>query len=243
MSSRKKITATAAKIAAVAEETGTVTAVVPQTANLPAINGNGSNTWLEIAAELDQFFGLPFLRFSKAGEFTLSDVDVVAAGTRCVAHVTEVEHGWRKWLGNKLADRKVGKIVDGFIPGPRGQLGDTDEQQWEIGNDGERRDPWQLYASIPLVRLDTNEGYAFSMSSKGGMRAIYSLVRAYGGRVRDHGETAGLPIVELQPGHYRHRQYGKIFFPDLKIVNWTGGDGKPLSIADDMNDSLPESLR
>ena len=63
------------------------------------------------------------------------------------------------------------------------------------------------------------------------------LTRAYGRRVQDE-KVPGLPIVELRADHYRHRTYGKIFYPVMHIVGWTGVDGKPLPVADDLNDEI-----
>jgi hypothetical protein len=217
-------------------------AVVPQkTTNLPATAAD-TNCWLEVSAELDKFFGAPFLKFDKQGQFTAGDIDIVPAGTRCVAHVDDCEFGWRKWLGSKVADRRTGKVADGFIPPQRDQLGDDDPADWEIGDDGTRKDPWQFFASVPLTRLDTSESYNFSTSSKGGLRCVNGLIRVYGTRRRDRGEAAGLPVIELQPGFYKHRTYGKIFFPDPKVVTWTDESGEPLPLADDMDDGLPEHL-
>jgi len=61
--------------------------------------------------------------------------------------------------------------------------------------------------------------------------------------VKTKGEAAGLPIVELQSDNYKHPKYGKIFFPLLHVVGWTGASGDPLSLADDLNDDLPEELK
>ena len=66
------------------------------------------------------------------------------------------------------------------------------------------------------------------------------MTRAYGKRVQAKGDEAGLPIIELRSDSYKHRTYGKIFFPVMHIVGWTGPDGKPLSLADDMEDAIPD---
>jgi len=58
--------------------------------------------------------------------------------------------------------------------------------------------------------------------------------------VQAKGDTAGLPIVELQPDSYKHKQYGKIFFPVLHIVGWTDDKGEQLSLKDDMEDDIPD---
>ena len=197
------------------------------------------NPWLEVSAVLDQFVGAPRLKFTKDGEFSVSDTESVPAGTRCIAHVDQLQFGWIKWIDNQPVERRSGKVADRYTPVPRSQLGDTDESQWEI-LDGTRRDPWQFQAQLPLTRLDTNETLEFTTQSKGGLRAIGSLSRAYGKRADK--QPKSLPVVELQPDSYKHHRYGKIYVPQLHIVNWTDDDGVPLSAAADLDDEIPFKL-
>jgi len=129
-------------------------------------------------------------------------------------------------------------VADGFVPPPRSELGNLDERQWELQDDGSRRDPLQFFMEVPITRLDAGgETYNFKTGTKGGLTCVSKLIRAYGRRVQDK-KVPGLPIVELRADHYRHRTYGKIFFPVMHIVGWTDADGKPLSIADDLNDEI-----
>jgi hypothetical protein len=209
-------------------------------ASSTALAPDNSNPWIEVSAELDKFVGAPYVRFSKAGAFEISESETIPAGTKCIAHVDEVAFGWRKWQGNRLVETRMGRVADRFVPAQRGDLGNTDPDEWEAQDDGTPRDPWQFCASLPLTRLDTGESYVFSVSSKGGQRAVNGLTRTYGSRIRAKGDSAGLPIVELQPDAYKHKQYGKIFFPVLHIVNWTDAAGRPLSAADDLEDAIPE---
>jgi hypothetical protein len=204
-----------------------------------ALAADTGNPWLEVSAELDRFVGAPYVKFNKQGEFAISDTETIPAGTRCIAHADEVQLGWRKWADNKVVDTRMGRVADRFVPAQRHELGDTDERHWESTDDG-RRDPWQFTASLPLSRLDTGEAYLFSTSSKGGIRAINGLTRTYGSRVRAKGDKAGLPVVELQPDHYKHSQFGKIYFPCLRVVSWTGADGEPLSVSADLEDAVPD---
>jgi hypothetical protein len=208
--------------------------------NSTALSVGGSNAWIEIASELDRFVGAAYLKFNKQGEYAVSDTDVVPNGTRCIAHVDEAAFGWRKWEGGRPVDERMGRVADCFVPPQRQELGDTDQTKWETGDEGERRDPWQFCASVPFTRLDTGESYLFAVSSKGGLRCVNGLIRSYGNRVRQKGKDVGLPVIELQPGHYKHRTYGKIYFPDPKVVSWTDESGNPLSLKDDMEDDLPD---
>jgi hypothetical protein len=197
-----------------------------------------SNPWIEISAELDKFLGAPLCKFTKQGEYSISDIDNIPHGTRCIAHADQISLGWQRWADGKVVDRRIGLVADNFVPPQRDELGDTDKQQWELQDDGTRRDPWQFQMTVPITRFDAGgETYNFTTGSKGGLACLSRLTRAYGSRVRDE-KVPGLPIVELKADHYRHRTYGKIFFPVMHIVGWTDADGKPLSIADDLNDEI-----
>jgi hypothetical protein len=205
-----------------------------------ALAADGANPWIEVSAELDKYIGAPFVRFSKQGEYEISETETIPLGTRCIAHVDEAMLGYRKWAGNQIVDRHVGRVADRFVPPQRRDLGDTDEHNWELRDDGTRTDPWQFHLSVPLTILSTEASYLFTVTSKGGLRCVSGLVRGYGGRVREKGNTAGLPIVELAADSYKHRTYGKIFFPVLHNVGCTGPNGKPLSLADEMEDAIPD---
>ena len=130
------------------------------------------NPWMEVSNVLDQFVGAPRLKFTKDGEFAISDTENVPAGTRCIAHVDALEFGWVKWVDNQPVERRSGSVADRYMPVSRSELGDLDESKWEIQPDGTRRDPWQFQAQLPLTRLDTQETLEFTTGSKGGLRAI-----------------------------------------------------------------------
>jgi hypothetical protein len=195
-----------------------------------------SNPWIEVGAQLDKFIGAPLLKFSKQGEFALSDVENIPSGTRCVAHADEIALGWVHWVDGRPEDPRVGRVADKFIPPTRDSLGDSDRQLWEL-QDGERRDPWQFQMSVPITRLDTQETYRFTAGSKGGLACLGKLTRAYGRRIRDE-KVPGLPVVELKADHYKHRKFGKIFVPVMNVVGWTDENGNPLSLGDEMNDGI-----
>jgi hypothetical protein len=95
--------------------------------------------------------------------------------------------------------------------------------------------------AVPLTRLDAGgETYQFTVGSKGGLRCLSALTRAYGKRVAE--KKSGLPVCELQSDSYKHRTYGKIFFPVMHVVCWTGSDGKPESLSADLGDAIPDDL-
>lgn len=196
------------------------------------------NPWSQLATELEKFVGVPFVKFTKNGEFALSETDNIPDGTRCIARVDLTQTGWVRWSGGTITQRVMGAVGEGFVPPPREELGDTDKNHWDRDTKtGEPRDPWQFQMSMPITRLDTDETYSFTAGSKGGLSALNKLVRVFSTRI-DRGKT-GLPIVELRADFYKHHEYGKIYYPKFMITNWTNKDGTPLNVEQDLEDALP----
>jgi len=196
-----------------------------------------SNPWSKLAAELDTVLGAPVLKYTKDGRFALSESDHVPDGTRCIARVDLIQTGWVKWRENTVADRRMGAVADSFVPPARDALGDLEEGDWETQPDGSKRDPWQFQMVLPIMRLDTDETFNFTTGSKGGLNAVSKLIRTYGNRLARR--EGGLPIVELKADFYKHRVYGKIYFPQFVITSWTDDDEKPQSVEKDLNDEVP----
>jgi hypothetical protein len=211
------------------------TAMVKAAAN--ALAADNDNPWLEVSAELDRFLGAPFVKFSKTGGYPISDTENLPDGVRCIAHTDETEFGWTRWQDGKPAEKRMGRVADRFVPAQRSDLGDTDERQWEIQTDGTRRDPWQFGATMPITRLDSRETYQFTTGSKGGLRCVNGLSRVYGRRVQTE-KVPGLPVIQLKSDRYKHHEYGWIYYPVMPVVGWTGADGKPLSLAEELNDEV-----
>jgi hypothetical protein len=195
-----------------------------------------SNPWLQMGAKLDEVAGMRFLKFTQTGEFEISEHETIPLGTRCVARVSDAEWGWRKWQEGGAPTTRMGRVSDGFIPKRREELGDLDQRQWDM-QDGVWRDPWQSTLSLPISRVETGEAYLFSTSSVGGRRAVGGLIRAYGIHVQ--GNKTGNPVVELGANFYKHKAYGKIYYPIFHITNWVGDDGNPRTLAEDLDDRVP----
>ena len=156
--------------------------------------------------------GSQLLIYSK-GEYNCGmDRFNLPLGTKVVINVPTVRSGYRKWVGNVIADEDMQLLVDRPRLPPRSQYDATDTREWE-GN----RDPWQETIVFDVVASD-GEQYAFPMSGVGGVRAAKALILDYGkGRRSRPGQ---LPLVELQSGSYPHPKFGKIHHPMLPIVGW-----------------------
>jgi hypothetical protein len=152
------------------------------------------------------------LKFTKNGEWVAGTSEEQHTGATMVADVPDLAVGSRKWKDSKIVDMDVGFVRDNFRPKERSELDDNDPASWPKNTRGEPNDPWQ-YAFY--LRLTDEDGtlYTWTASSKGAMRAINDLCRQY---LRKRVN----PIVELGSSSYKHREYGKINSPVLKIVGW-----------------------
>lgn len=158
------------------------------------------------------------LKFSK-GEWTAGQNDEeIDEGSRFVAIMDELMIGWVKWSAGRPAEHRMGKLVEGFRPAKRTELGDTDESDWEYDTSGKKRDPWQLTNYLILKQRDTDRLFTFAPSSRGGLSAIGLLCEAYGKGIRAKPDQ--FPVVEIGTSSYKHDSYGKIKVPTLTVVGW-----------------------
>ena len=158
------------------------------------------------------------LKFQK-GKYYVGD-DEIGVNSEMIAHITQLARGWVKFKGGELVDRRIGKVVEGFIVPKREDLDDNDESNWEKNDRGERRDPWVAQSYLPLENLETGELVVFVTGSAGGSTAVGTLVKTASRNLHK-----GQPIIQLGVRSYKHKQYGRIENPDFPIVGWTGGTG------------------
>jgi len=229
--------------------------VTTTSAQLPALPA-------DIAAELDSFrqAALPNLRQYllgtllkfKKGDWIYGE-QKLGPGTKLIALMNHVHHGWLKWNEDKTATQIVGSIISGFKPPARSELGDLDEATWKIGLSGKNEDPWNEVIYIPFLSINGEQLLTFSTTTKTGRPQAWKFVDRYAWIGRKH--PGQYPIVELGVGGFEN-QFGLIKTPEFKIIDWTnrpdittliGGGGaddgaveaEPLRRDDDMNDEIP----
>lgn len=181
------------------------------------------------------------LRFSK-GDWTAGQNDEeIEEGTQFVALMDELTIGWTKWEGGKPVEHQLGRLIEGYRPAKRSDLGDSDETQWETDNAGQRRDPWVLVNHLILKEVDSDRLYTFAPSSRGGLNAIGQLCEAYGKAIRAKPDQ--LPIIEVGVSAYKHSntEYGKVKIPVLKVVGWTP-KAEAMAALDASADEAPDDL-
>ena len=162
------------------------------------------------------------LKFSKGEYLAGQDGDEIEEGTELVANLDELMVGWVKWEGGKPTDMQMGRVVEGFVPAKRADLGDTNKEDWEFDDVAKApRDPWQLTNYLILKEPNGDRLFTFATSSKGGMSAIGKLCGVYGKRLRS--KPNDFPVIALNVDSYKHsnKSYGKIFVPDFEVVSWS----------------------
>lgn len=162
------------------------------------------------------------LKFTK-GDYTAGqENEEVAENTRLVANMDTFLIGWQKWLDDKPSGEEMGLLKDSYTPPRRDELGDTDQEKWGVGPDGNVRDPWQFTNRVILKKpgkSKNGEGlFTFITGSRGGIGAMTRLCQAYGEEMRAHPDEN--PVVTLGVGSYVHSDFGKIKFPIFSIVGW-----------------------
>jgi hypothetical protein len=180
------------------------------------------------------------LKFSK-GDFVVGDAgETIADNIEFTAVMDELIVGWVRWEDSKIAEQRMGRVIDGFVPQPRRELGDVDAAAWETGADGKARDPWQFQNYLPLQRGD-GELFTFVAGSRGALNAIAELCRIHSRHAKQNPDH--YPVIRLRSDEYQHRvkEFGRIKFPVFGVVGWTTKTDLPEQ-AKPANDPLEDYL-
>jgi hypothetical protein len=155
------------------------------------------------------------IKFNKGDWVVGKDGDVLPTGSRLVAAMNSLMIGWQCWQGGEPVETMMGLYIEGFMPAKRRDLSDTDKSLWEIGVNGESRDPWAYTNALPFVSEDMKAIYTFTTSSLGGRTAVDDLAV-------DHSRTppGQYPVVSLETSSYMHskREIGRVKTPLFRIV-------------------------
>ena len=162
----------------------------------------------------------PFLKFVK-GKFQFGvDDEVLPISTKLVPHMAELRAGFLKWRDGEPVDEVMVRIAEDKPIPQREELDDQDEAAWQLDPNGAPLDPWALTNTLPFKDPETGQEFVFTTSSKGGINAVRRLSSAFGSQRHKHGDK--LPIVTIGSGSYKHRIYGEVHVPVLKITGWQG---------------------
>lgn len=107
---------------------------------------------------------------------------------------------WCKWTEGDDGKRRptfhgLTALIDGDDFPERATLGDTDEDDWEIGMNGQPNDPWKCLLVIPVRRPDGEVIDHIELSTKTANRAGFYLFRDLAQEMALH--VGELPVVRL----------------------------------------------
>jgi hypothetical protein len=177
------------------------------------------NGWDDAAAEAgERLLRGTLLRFADWNWTSGKEAIAVEKGTRLVAVGTAA--AWVFWQNGKPA-RTIVRQPGRPLP-DREELGDLDEDQWELGPDNRPKDPWQNTRFVYLIDPDTAKAFTFSTSSWGGRGAVIDLADDISRMRKAH--PGAVPVVELQAAPMQTK-YGRKSKPVLKIVGWKTAGG------------------
>ena len=172
-----------------------------------------------------------------------ADEEELPLGSRLAANMSELRVGYIRWWGGEPVDETMVLVGEGEPPPLREDLGDNDQGEWEKDGNDVPRDPWAFTNLLPLKYEVNDEEYTFTTGSRGGIGAIGKLCRAYGRGKEGH--CGKLPIVELGASSYRHKSYGEVHVPVLRLTSWAAeaglitGESAEAEVEEELNDDVP----
>jgi len=178
--------------------------------NLPATTSALVGALTSVTTAIESSSGdMPFLRLLKSGEWVYGGDDVdVEEGSEWAVNPNSFGVGYQCWNNDgDLLGEEITLVTE--PPFPKSSLEDTGY-------------PWKPLVSASLVCVvgaDKGTTLIYKTTSKGGIKALSKLMKSVVSQAQA-GETAIVPIVELDKDSYKHKTYGRIYTPVLKVLEW-----------------------
>jgi hypothetical protein len=192
----------------------------------------------QLAAEAANDLGtlLKFTKDDRGGWSWMLGDDKAPVGAEFIVGVEALVIGWVRFEDQKIAERILKR------PGDKRRLPDRDElsmperSQWPLDNKGQPKDPWTKQHYLPM--LDASGALVtYVTGTVGGKIAIGKLCQAF---LRNNAR----PVVKLDVGSFRSKDYGVIPSPAFNIVGFEGIEIEETPAkngygAAELNDSIP----
>lgn len=177
--------------------------------------------------------GEPILRFDKGSWLYGSDNVEVEAGSKWAINPLSFQHGFNCWKfreqGSKEKAELLGEVLVSAmqVPPLKSSLPDY----------GPKNDWHELivFGLRCVSGEDEGEETVYKPTSKGGISATKELLGKIIKQIDDD-PAHPVPVIVLESSSYQHDQYGKVFTPVLRIVEWVSMDG----IAADIGNTTSE---
>ena len=173
----------------------------------------------ELAAQYDDFadetsnLQKEFMKFTKQGQFIHGiDEQVIESDEEFAFNMSTLARGFICWKSNEVIDEQMSLVS---APGKVEKDSLTDHGPYDSDMDG-----WRDQAQVDLRSLDNGVEMLFKTSSRGGLNAISAVSKEFAGKLKLEPKELPVPIITLEAGFYKHKEFGKIFFPKFNIQRW-----------------------
>lgn len=161
-----------------------------------------------------------YMKFTKFGEWVFGVEDTeVEEGSIWAVNPHGLMHGFTAWGAEEFGTKgqNVGEVlVPATQPMPSaGQLPDV-------------KGTWSKAVAVQM-RCTNGEDNGLQViwkaNSLGARKAYAAILQEIVARITA-GESACVPMVALKKDSYAHKEYGKIFTPEVQVVGWATMDGE-----------------
>lgn len=153
-----------------------------------------------------------FIKLTKQGLWVYGAEEVdVEEGSKWAINPMSLRLGYVCWGDGEVIDEAMALITDPPIV---------------KSNLPVHAKPWNEQIGLDMVCLsgeDKGTHVRYTATSLGGRKAFKDLINTVIGRARE-GRAELVPVVTLEVESYKHKTYGKIFTPELQIVEWGNMD-------------------
>jgi len=170
-----------------------------------------------------------YLKLDRSGVWQYgSDETEVEPASRWAINSSTLATGFAAWDDTEKVGEEMALLVD--TPILKSSLPDVGA-------------PWRPQTAMQLKCMDgEDEGVEvlYSTTSVGGIKAFNEVRRSIKARL-SAGEASIIPIVEMNTDSYKHKKYGKIYTPELKIVDWMGLNDLAPTAKEELPEDKPEA--
>lgn len=175
-----------------------------------------------------------FIKLEKgSGNWVFGADDTEDDGGEWAINPTSFVEGFIMWGDGELLGEEMAPMAG--VPLMNGDLPDIDVSNVSDGG------KWAKQVGFAMQCLTgENAGTiaAYKTSSKGGTKAVRRMVEQVVKAINNGPDI--VPVVVLGSDFYKHKQWGKIYNPELKIKRWIAMDATSADVEELDEDEVPD---